>query len=305
MFIGLLIGCVLLILILLGVSLYFTQKVIGIRLHTPEEIEQMVLEAGSSDWYRLTTKDGIMIPSPFGYGLSAEYIEAAVPSKYTIILCHGVKVSKACSVKYAKLFCELGFNCLIYDHRRHGSSGGRYTTFGYFEKMDLKAVVEWVRTTTGMDHRLGIHGESMGAAILLQYAGMEDGADFYIADCPYADIYEQLAYRIGIEYHLPSFPLMPLVRFVIKQRAGFDLKEANAYEAIGNIKNPVLFIHGQEDRYIPPSASISLYQAKPEPKAIHLMPGAFHAKSFETDPAAYQAIVKDFLAQNVGLDLFS
>ncbi len=304
MIFGLLIGCVFFILLLLGVSLYFSQKVIGIRLHTPDEIEQMVLEVGSTDWYRLTTKDELMIPSPFGYDLSAEYIEAAVPSKYTIILCHGVKVSKAFSVKYAKLFYELGFNCLIYDHRRHGSSGGRYTTFGYFEKMDLRAVVEWVRTTIGMDHHLGIHGESMGAAILLQYAGMEDGADFYIADCPYADICEQLAYRIGIEYHLPSFPLMPLVRLIIKLRAGFDLKDANAYETIGNIKKPVLFMHGQEDRYIPPSASISLYQAKPEPKAIHLMPGAFHAKSLETDPSAYHAIVKDFLTKIVGLDFF-
>ena len=63
---------------------------------------------------------------------------------------------------------------------------GKTTSYGYYEKHDLKSVVDWLKSRFGTNITLGIHGESMGAATLLQYAGLvEDGADFYIADCPF------------------------------------------------------------------------------------------------------------------------
>ena len=46
----------------------------------------------------------------------------------------------------------------------------------------------------------------MGAATLLQYAGLvEDGADFYIADCPFSDFQGQLQHRLKVEFHLPKW----------------------------------------------------------------------------------------------------
>ncbi|UZN00481.1 hypothetical protein OL548_13490 [Lysinibacillus sp. MHQ-1] len=47
------------------------------------------------------------------------------------------------------------------------------------KKNDLDAVVNTVKAMIGEDAILGIHGESMGAATMLLYAGtVEDGADF-------------------------------------------------------------------------------------------------------------------------------
>ena len=43
----------------------------------------------------------------------------------------------------------------------------------------------------------------MGAATFLLYAGMlEDGADFYIADCPFSDFKELVSYLIKKEIKL-------------------------------------------------------------------------------------------------------
>ena len=106
--------------------------------------------------------------------------------------------NKINSVKYARLFERLGFNSVIYDHRRHGDSGGKTTSFGYYEKIDLKAIVDIIREEIGNDALLGIHGESMGAATTILYAGtFDDKADFHIVDCPFSDFTEQVLHVIA------------------------------------------------------------------------------------------------------------
>ena len=132
------------------------------------------------------------IESPNDYLLKAVFLKPLDTTR-TVIICHGVTENKINSMKYARLFERLGFNSVIYDHRRHGDSGGKTTSFGYYEKIDLKAIVHTVREELESEALLGIHGESMGAATTILYAGtFEDEADFHIVDCPFSDFTEQI-----------------------------------------------------------------------------------------------------------------
>ena len=52
-------------------------------------------------------------------------------------------------MKYARMFEHLGFNAVVYDHRRHGESEGKTTSYGHYEKLDLQKVVQAIREEIG------------------------------------------------------------------------------------------------------------------------------------------------------------
>lgn len=101
-------------------------------------------------------------------------------SKKTMLFTHGFSFSLLGSVKYMDMFRKRGFNILMYDHRHHGKSGGDNVTFGITERDDLKAVAGWAKEKTGPTTVIGIHGESIGAAVALQYAAIDNQAIFFI-----------------------------------------------------------------------------------------------------------------------------
>jgi uncharacterized protein len=217
-----------------------------------------------------------------------------------VIICHGVTENKMNSIKYMNLFLNRGFNVLIYDHRRHGESGGSTTSYGHYEKFDLKAVVDWLREEIGPLLHLGIHGESMGAATMLLYAGMiEDGANFYIADCPFSNFKEQLAYRLKTEMKLPPKIFLPLGDLFLKIRDRYSITEVSPISVIDHIKNPILFIHSKKDDYILPSMTIDLFEKKTGPKKLYLADYGVHAQSLNENKVGYERAIDEFLEELV------
>jgi fermentation-respiration switch protein FrsA (DUF1100 family) len=198
------------------------------------------------------------------------------------------------------IFLNRGFNALIYDHRRHGESGGKTTSYGHYEKFDLKAVVDWLKSEKGQDIFLGIHGESMGAATLLLYAGMlEDGADFYIADCPFSDFKEQLAYRLKKEIKVRGDIFLPLADLFLKFRDKYSLSEVSPISVIEKVKHPVLFIHSKKDDFILPSMTEELFEHKQGPKMLFMPENGAHAQSLRENREDYEKAIDEFLENYV------
>jgi uncharacterized protein len=260
-------------------------------------------EAGrfNPDEFIRLPKRKLSISSPFGYELKMILIEPHTSNKY-IIFSHGVTENKFNSIKYVNLFLNKGFNALIYDHRRHGESGGKTTSYGYYEKYDLKAVVDWLKNDRGSNLLLGIHGESMGAATMLLYAGMiEDGADFYIADCPFSDFKEQLSYRLKSDMKLSPKLLLPIADFFLRIREKYSLQDISPISVIDSIKKPILFIHSKQDDFILPTMTEALFEKKKGPKKLFLAANGVHAQSFNENQADYEKAVDEFLEDYVYL----
>jgi uncharacterized protein len=288
-------------LLFVSIGVYFSNRIMYMKKKDDDFIFQRELEAGrlNPKEYERLPKREILIPSHFGYHLKALVVEPHVTNKY-IIFCHGVTENKMNSIKYMNLFLERGFNALIYDHRRHGESGGKTTSYGHYEKFDLKTIVDWLRLDQGPDLLLGIHGESMGAATMLLYAGMiEDAADFYIADCPFSDFQEQLAYRLKAEMKLPPKLLLPVADLFIKMRQKYSLREVSPISVIENIKKPILFIHSKKDDFILPTMTETLFEYKKGPKKLFIAENGVHAQSFNENKEDYAKVVDEFLEDYV------
>ncbi|WP_078545919.1 alpha/beta hydrolase [Litchfieldia alkalitelluris] len=284
---------------LTAIGLFFTNIVMFIKKKSDQAILYRELSEGrfTMEEYHQFNKKNIRIPSPFGYDIHGWFTKANLEKKF-IIISHGVTMNKINSIKYMKLFLSRGWNVIIYDQRRHGQSGGNTTSYGHYEKFDLQAVVNWVKKQYGEDATIGIHGESMGAVTALLYAGMiEDGADFYIADCPFSDFKEQLQYRLKKEFKLPSFLVLPVANFFLKLRDGYRIEEVSPIAVIKKIKSPILFIHSEKDDYILPEMTQKLYESKEGPKKLFLAVNGNHAYSFADNKEDYEAAIDEFLAE--------
>lgn len=290
------------LLLLASLGVYITNRLMFLQKKDDEEIYLREKDAGHlrPDEYEALPKREVSISSSFGYTLKAVLVEPHETSRY-IIIAHGVTQSKTNSVKYMNLFLDRGFNAVIYDHRRHGESGGRTTSYGYYEKFDLKSVVDWLKAEKGPELFLGIHGESMGAATLLLYAGMlEDGADFYVADCPFSDFSEQLAYRIKEEVKFfPAKLLLPLAGLMLRIRDRYSLRDLSPISVIEHIKNPILFIHSTKDDFILPYMTQALFEQKKGPKKLFIAENGLHAQSYSQNRDEYEKVIDEFLEEYV------
>ena len=286
--------------ILIGCLVYvpyaFTKITLYPKVFNYDKTYEIEVENGSIDdkYYKELDKHDIYIDTNFGYKLHGIWIPNK-NSKKTIIFSHGFTYTLYGSIKYMDMFYKKGFNVLVYDHRFHGKSGGKNCTMGYYEKYDLKSCVDFVTNKLGQDSIIGTHGESMGASTVLLHAAIDSRINFVIADCHYKSVKEEFKYRLKIEYKLPPFPIINLASLVCKIRTKAFYGDISPIKDINNIKIPILFIHGDSDKYIPCSHTMDLFNSKQGIKKLYLAGGADHAKSFVTDKIQYEKIVNEFL----------
>lgn len=295
-------GVLLLLLLVayLGFGWYFSGILIFPKTYDHDYAIAFDQERGRLDPSYLAVFDGlekeeVNIPSTHGDPLHGLWIPNGQSEK-TVVFCHGITWNLVGAIKYSEIFYNLGFNLLLYDHRNHGKSGGDKTTFGYYEKEDLKLWYDWIESRLGKGAYIGTHGESLGAATALQHLGIDSRVKFCIADCPYSDLEEVLKYRLGVEYKIRFAPLIPVTSLFTRLRAGLRIKDVSPIRVVSQVSTPIFWIHGAADDYVPAVMSEAMYQAKTNGyRRLWVVPEARHAGSYYKEKAQYTQEVALFL----------
>ncbi|EAX93535.1 Clan SC, family S9, unassigned serine peptidase [Trichomonas vaginalis G3] len=158
------------------------------------------------------------------------------------------------------LFIPVGVHVCCFDYIGCGESEGKYVTLGYYEVDDTKSVIDQVRATFKCT-KYALWGRSMGAATALLYAAKYHDVSSIIADSAFISITD-LCRSVAKSKNIPDSlynSLMPHIHQKIIEKTGFDINNLNILDEAKNITCPVIFVHGQDDDFICPSNSQSLY----------------------------------------------
>ena len=215
----------------------------------------------------------------------------------TAILIHGWR---DCAIKFlwlARIYeHELGYNVVLPELHACGESEGDAIQMGWKDRLD---VMNWIKTF--QTDTMVIHGVSMGAATTMMLSGesMPDHIKSmkFVEDCGYTSVWDELAGQLKEQFHLPAFPLIYSTSLLCRMRYGWSFGEASAIDQVRKCHYPMLFIHGDNDTFVPSKMIYPLYKAKPFPKKMWISKGARHALSYSEHKEDYIQQIRVFVSQ--------
>lgn len=249
------------------------------------------------EWFKSKEdKKSVYILSDDNLKLHSYKIMREEESHKWAIVVHGYMSSAIYMSRIARCYYEMGYNVLMIDLRSHGKSEGSYIGMGWPDRLDILAWIDYI-TQIDKDSQIVLHGVSMGAGTVMMASGedLKENVKAIVEDCGYTSAWEEFKYQLKSLYKLPSFPIMNGADRISKLRAGYSIKEASAIEQIKKSKTPMLFIHGDEDKFVPYEMMQELYDAAPCEKAMVTIKGAGHAEAGTTDSELYWQSVRSFL----------
>lgn len=235
---------------------------------------------------------------PNGRRMHAQYAAAAVPGNKTAILLHGYGNNPTTMVVYARMFRDsLGFNVFMPGMAAHGQSEGTHIQMGWKDREDA---LQWIPVAHDIfkDDEMIIFGMSMGAATTMMLSGEEtpDYVKAFIEDAGYTSVWDQFKDQLDKMFGLPPFPVLYGADLVCRMRFGWNFKEASSVKQVAKSTKPMLFIHGEQDDFVPTWMLMPCYEAKTQGyKEYWIAPGSAHVRSITDHQAEFTAHVRAFL----------
>lgn len=247
------------------------------------------------EWAASIPIKGTHIKSKDGITLKGQYYKKENTHNWTILI-HGYKGKGKEMYSYAKAYEENGYNILIPDLRAHGKSEGYYIGMGILDKEDIEMWIEWI-IQKDSEANIVLHGVSMGGATTMNVAGDNPShVVAYIEDCGYTSTYDIFKKELKELFSLPAFPVLDICSAVSALKAGYGFRKVTPLKQIAKAEQPVLFIHGDRDDFVPTSMVYEVYEAATCKKDLYVVPFAEHAQAKNADVDAYWNKVFSFLS---------
>jgi fermentation-respiration switch protein FrsA (DUF1100 family) len=123
---------------------------------------------------------------------------------------------------------------------------------------DAQAALDFLKHEGIASNRLVLYGESLGSGVAVRLAAQNEVAGL-ILEAPPTSVAEVA------QCH---FPYVPAARLVVDR---FD-----SISRIGEVRAPILMMHGERDRVVPVRYGRALFNSAPEPKEGWFAPEAGH-----------------------------
>lgn len=250
MIVKLLVGLTCAYLVVIAALYFFQDRLVYFpdpRRITPEEagltgVEEVVLERPAESGAEAARVVGWYVPARGGGP--------------TLLYFHGNGGSLINRAARVAKYRDAGLGVLLMTYRGYGGSTGRPS-----EKKNIgdgQAAYRWLRDKGVAAKSIVVYGESLGSGIAVPVAAGHDvGA--LVLETPFSSVVD-----VGAE----RFRWAP-VRLAIRDKY-------NSVAVIGQVKAPVLVLHGTEDEVVPYKFGKRLFDAASEPKTLKTYEGGRH-----------------------------
>lgn len=163
-----------------------------------------------------------------------------------------------------------GYGALALDMPGYGESPGD-RTWGASYPRAISVALDFVRARAdGSSVRIGVHGYSMGTAVVAQAAALDQRVGPMVLVAAFTTLHEQLAAQFR-----SRVPGMPAVALFAARRSDVDVDALDSRRALQTHTAPLLFIAGEDDRVVPLAMPREL-SAAAEARELWVAPGVGH-----------------------------
>jgi alpha-beta hydrolase superfamily lysophospholipase len=219
--------------------------------------------------------------------IEAWYAPVDSAAKGTVLLFHGVTITKSTVIAEAEEYRNLGYHVMMVDFRAHGNSEGNTTSLGVKEAEDVKLAYDFIAAKG--EQRIFLHGVSMGAVVVakaahdyqLKLAGI-------ILDMPFASLQSYLkdkARTLGF----PKQPFAFLTTFWIGVERGYNGYKHKTSRYVKDLSCPVLMQWGALDYFVLRDETEDIFNAiGSSQKKLVIYERAGHESFVQNDPLKWK-----------------
>ena len=186
-------------------------------------------------------------------------------------------------------------NVLLIDNRASGRSEGKVITFGVKESKDCISWINFIITNINKEAKIILTGVSMGAATVMIAASetLPNNVVAVLADCGYTST-KAIIKKVIKGMKLPPNFLYFFVKLGAIIFGKFTPDKVSPIKAMETSKLPIIFFHGDDDRFVPCDMSIENYNKCISPKHLVLVKNAGHCLCYTQDSENYLKELEKF-----------
>ena len=211
----------------------------------------------------------------------------------TVILLHGFTQSAADVRYWAAFWWDRGWDVLIPQMRGDGGeeSSGIPNTFGVYEQFDL---YDLIRAAGLEGDTLVLQGRGAGAAAAVLLAANQDltdaGVDGIVAESVYANMWADAQVLVKQLFGLGNSLIRRFLNYQIRTKLGFLPESVDLASAAADCRIPALFVCGEDDAFLDPGDTRTVYDAWGGEKQLALLRGGHRLLWAESETEYRQAL---------------
>jgi len=242
-----------------GVLYFIVNRSVYFPYKYPQGLWQYQSQVNAADVW-LKASDGVR--------LHAWWI-AQPGARLATLFLHGNGGNLTHRIGHIREITAAGSSLLLLDYRGYGKSAGRPTEKGLYA--DAEAGYRYLADA---GHKIVIHGESLGSAVAVDLASRRSCAGL-VLEAPFTSTRDMASRLLPV-----AGPLL--------------IWSYNTKSKIGQVRAPLLIMHGDRDEVVPFDLGRALFEAAPEPKTFWQIPGSGHNDIVQTAGLAYRERLRSF-----------